>query len=324
MEQLDYYLKLADAVVITDENHRIICVNEMYEKVTGFHQEQIHGSKASFIKSGLTPPSTYFAMKRSLAAKLPWSGVFINKKKDGSLWHSHITISPIEISGTLYYIGIFRELDQLSYGVYFPENRKNQLQTELLSVIALSAEMQDPGIEEHLFNVQMLTKKLIYAHNERCRLGLPDDYIHSIINCSILHDIGKSGIPEAILYKPGPLLPYERKIVEMHPIIGRDLIRKLYGKIHDDIVRHELTVSENIILFHHEKWDGTGYPQQMKGQDIPFEARIISIVDVYDALTSKRPYKDAWSIKKAFELIREQRGKHFDPEIADTFVELDL
>ncbi|MGG3559054.1 HD domain-containing phosphohydrolase [Peribacillus frigoritolerans] len=143
--------------------------------------------------------------------------------------------------------------------------------------------------------------------------------MNHIVHSSILYDIGKAEIPEGILYKPGPLSPYERKIIEMHPLMGSDILNKISREINNDVIS-SLEVAENIILHHHEKWDGTGYPHRLKGEEIHLEARIVAIVDVFDALASRRPYKGSWSVERALSFINEQKGKHFDPAIVMSFL----
>lgn len=317
------YLQLADAVIITDSNHVVIDVNQKYEIITGYDKHFVTGKKAGFVKSHLTPEKTYHNMKKNLANRKPWSGIFINKKKSGELWHSSITITPISIEGEFFYIGIFRELEQLDTGTYVPQIQMEKTKKSILEVLAISCEIQDPGIEEHLIRVRHLTEKLIYAYNERKQLHLHDDYMKNVIYSSILHDIGKSGIPEGILYKPGLLTSYERLIIETHPLIGFDILKKITSKIKDNFLEESYKVAENIILYHHEKWNGTGYPNKLKQEEIPLEARIVAVVDVFDALTSRRSYKEGWTAEKALEFLEKQKNEHFDPEIVDTFLSIE-
>jgi len=321
-ESLSIFLSLSDAVIITDSNHRILDVNGTYESVTGYKREQIIGSKAGIVKTNLTSPETYQKMHHALKRQKGWSGIFINKKKSGALWHSSITITPFVIDGESYYVGIFRELEHLQEGVYIAEARQSNIQAALLKVLAISCEIRDPAIEDHLTRVQQLTAKLIHEHNSRLQMDLSTDYIKSVVNASILHDIGKSGVPEGILYKPGPLTGYERTIIEMHPLIGVDILEKVNLELDDDFFKDEFKVAKNIILSHHERWDGSGYPRQIKGAEIPLEARIVSVVDVYDALTSRRPYKEIWSKRKALDFLRKHQGAYFDPLIIETFVQI--
>lgn len=321
-EQLSPYLKLADAVIITDIKHLILAVNPAYEKITGYASADIIGKNAGILRTSYTSIETHEQMKQALSQGLSWSGVFTNRRKDSSIWHSSITITPLPVGGELYYIGIFRELEKLKSGFYLPEERIGSIQSSMLKVLAISCEIRDPGIEQHLVRVRDLTERLTHFHNDRLWLGWSEELVNRISHSSILHDIGKSGIPEGILYKPGPLAYYERQIVEMHTQIGVDIIDKIYAELNDDLFNQELEMSKNIILHHHEKWDGTGYPHRLTGEDIPIEARIVSVVDVFDALTSIRPYKEKWSEQRALEYIREQRGHHFDPELVDSFLAL--
>lgn len=321
-EQLTLFLKLADAVIITNDQHQILAVNSAYERITGYALKEISGKKAGILKTSYTPKNTYDQMKKALKDNLPWLGVFTNRRKDSSLWHSSITITPFPIEGEVYYIGVFRELEKLKSGFYLPEERIGYIQSSMLKVLAISCEIRDPSIEQHLVRVRDLTERLTSYHNERLQLGWPVEKVQQIAHSSILHDIGKSGIPEGILYKPGPLTYYERQIVEMHTQIGVDIIEKIYSEFNDDLFTHELETGKNIILSHHEKWDGSGYPHQLEGEAIPIEARIVSVVDVFDALTSARPYKEKWPASRAIQYIEEQRGQHFDPELVDSFIGL--
>lgn len=319
--QLKSFLALGDAVLITDSDHIILEVNDTYEEVTGFKRSKIIGVKAGFIKSNLTSTDTYRSMKDSLKQRIPWSGILVNRKKSGELWHSSITITPIKVEEEWFYIGVFRALEQLEEGLYLSEDKKVEVQRELLKVLAISCEIRDPGTEEHLIRVQALTEKLLNAHNEKNNLQLESNYMNNVIHSSILHDIGKASMPEGILYKPGALSIYERKIIEMHPLTGADILSKMSKEIHYDFIK-SMEVAENIILYHHERWDGAGYPFQLKGEQIPLEARVVSVVDVFDALTTRRPYKDSWPEEKALAFIEENKEKHFDPLIAETFISL--
>lgn len=135
-----------------------------------------------------------------------------------------------------------------------------------------------------------------------------------------VHDIGKVGVPEHILNKPGKFNPDEWEIMKSHVEIGRDIFRKIREGLHifDNTF---FQVAEDVVACHHEKWDGSGYPRGLKGQEIPLVSRIVALGDVFDALTSKRVYKDAFTLENAIEIIKDSRGKHFDPVIVDIFLE---
>jgi putative two-component system response regulator len=132
---------------------------------------------------------------------------------------------------------------------------------------------------------------------------------------STLHDVGKIGIPDSILLKPGKLTSDEWEIMKSHTTIGTKLLVGSGSKF--------LNLAESITLAHHEKWDGTGYPNKVKGEKIPIEGRITCICDVFDALISKRPYKEAWPVEKAMDEISNGAGIHFDPGLVRLFLELE-
>jgi len=141
-------------------------------------------------------------------------------------------------------------------------------------------------------------------------LDIPEQKKREIGRYASLHDIGKIGIPDSILRKPDKLTPEEFTVIQQHPIIGHQILDR------DTIP----PVAKNIVLHHHEKWDGSGYPNHLKGDAIPIEARVVALSDVYDALRSRRTYKPPFSREKAETIIAESRGVHFDPELVDLFL----
>ena len=140
---------------------------------------------------------------------------------------------------------------------------------------------------------------------------LGEAWSDTLLNAAPMHDIGKIGIPDAILQKPGKLTPEEWAVMQTHAQIGAEII----GEDGSDL----LNMAREVALCHHEKWDGSGYPRGLKGEAIPISARIVALADVFDALTSERPYKHAWPIDDAVALIREQAGQHFDPALVTAF-----
>jgi putative two-component system response regulator len=143
------------------------------------------------------------------------------------------------------------------------------------------------------------------------QMGLSEDETELLLLSSPLHDIGKIGTPDHILLKPGRLTPEEFEIMKLHTTIG--------GKILENSASPILQSGASIAMSHHEKFDGSGYPFGRKGRDIPLFGRIVAVADVFDALTSERPYKKAWDLDRSAALIRESRGGHFDPEVVDAF-----
>jgi PAS domain S-box-containing protein len=167
-------------------------------------------------------------------------------------------------------------------------------------------DLRDKETEGHTQRVTELTVQIAQ------QIGVPEEDIINIRRGALLHDIGKMGIPDKILLKPGPLDDEEWKIMKNHSSLAYDLLFPI------TYLRPALDVP----LYHHEKYDGSGYPNGLKGEQIPIAARIFTIVDVWDALTSDRPYRSAWSTKKALNYIKEQSGSHFDPQVVEIFLNL--
>jgi response regulator RpfG family c-di-GMP phosphodiesterase len=188
--------------------------------------------------------------------------------------------------------------------------------------LAKVAEYRDTDTGTHLRRIQEFNKLLAQklADYPGYRGYITEDYINDLYESSILHDIGKVGIPDTILLKPGKLTPEEFEIIKKHPQIGGEAIRSIEKNIHAQTF---LTLGREIAFMHHERWDGTGYPQGIAGSDISLSARITALSDVYDALTTKRCYKEAFSHEKAIEIIQAERGKQFDPDVVDAFMQVE-
>lgn len=182
--------------------------------------------------------------------------------------------------------------------------------------LAKLAENRDPETGDHLIRMSLysllITEQL--GEDGPYKSEITPAYIRDVYRFAPMHDIGKVGVPDHILLKPGKLDERERKQMEMHPITGAEVLQRCEQQV--QLTGHSIfKVGIEIAEAHHEKFDGSGYPYKISGQDIPLSARIVAAADVFDALTSKRPYKDAWSFDKAMELMREQAGQHFDPAI---------
>ncbi|WP_448376486.1 HD domain-containing phosphohydrolase [Fervidobacterium sp.] len=176
---------------------------------------------------------------------------------------------------------------------------------KVIYIISEVTETRSLETGEHVRRVGKLSRKLALL------LGYEDEYLEFFEIGSMLHDVGKIGIPDAILNKPGRLSDEEFEIMKKHTVIGYNILSS---------VEHPLfALASNIALYHHENWDGTGYPKGLKGEDIPLEGRIVSLVDVYDALLSDRVYRPAWSEAEALKFIKENCGKKFDPKVCNVF-----
>jgi putative two-component system response regulator len=176
---------------------------------------------------------------------------------------------------------------------------------ETLFCLGRAAEFRDPETHEHIVRMSNYSKLI------GLQMGLSDEEAEILLLAAPLHDIGKLGTPDNILLKPGKLTTEEFVIMKQHTVIG--------GKILSNSNSPILQVGALIAMSHHEKFDGSGYPAGTKGKDIPLYGRIVAVADVFDALTSERPYKKAWELERATTLIRESSGGHFDPDVVEAF-----
>jgi len=145
-------------------------------------------------------------------------------------------------------------------------------------------------------------------------MGISEDELMHVRRSALLHDIGKMAVPDSILQKPGPLTEAEWDIMRKHPQFAIEMLKPI------EYLRPALVIPLN----HHERWDGTGYPRGIKGEEIPLAARIFAVIDVWDALSSDRPYRKAWPYEKIVEYMREQSGTHFDPKVVALFLQMML
>lgn len=179
-------------------------------------------------------------------------------------------------------------------------------QLEVIRRLGRAGEYRDNETGFHVLRVGKTCQLLAQE------MALDGEFCANILEASPLHDVGKIGIPDGILLKNGRLDDEERRIMEQHVQIGAEILAGDKSQI--------MQMAHSIALTHHEKWDGSGYPRRLNGNDIPIEGRITAICDVFDALTSKRPYKEPWETNKAVALLEAQAGRHFDPDLVDVFL----
>ncbi|MEP0765699.1 MAG: response regulator [Fimbriimonadia bacterium] len=208
--------------------------------------------------------------------------------------------------------------------------RTIQLEKARLDVIwrlAKAGEFRDAQTGNHVIRVALASRAIALT------LGLAERFARLLALAAPLHDIGKIGIPDSILLKPGKLTPEERKVMEEHTLIGAKILEPSPANTawfsqyiapgtqlgNDGEANEFLVMASSLALSHHEKWDGTGYPRGLAGEDIPMEARILAVCDVWDALLSERPYKSALCESEALNIMRAERGTHFDPKVYDAF-----
>ncbi len=188
------------------------------------------------------------------------------------------------------------------------QERTSQLLDTRLEVIrrlGRAAEFRDNETGLHVIRMSHYTRLIAES------LFPTREWSDLLFHAAPMHDIGKIGIPDSVLLKPGKLDKTEWDIMRKHPEYGASII----GEHESDLMQ----MSREIAISHHEKWDGSGYPNGLKGGDIPLSGRIVAIADVFDALTSERPYKKAWTVERALEIIHKDSGAHFDPELTPVF-----
>jgi CHASE2 domain-containing sensor protein len=201
---------------------------------------------------------------------------------------------------------VARENDELEGRVRERTAELRRTQLEILQRLSRAAEWRDEDTGRHVERMGELAERLGLA------LGLSPAQAETLRHAAVAHDIGKIAVPDRILLKPGRLNPDERREMERHALIGASML----GGSESEVMQ----LAETIALTHHERWDGSGYPDGLSGEDIPLPGRICAVCDVFDALVSERPYKRAWSVDEALDEIAAQRGRHFDPAVVDAFV----
>ncbi len=198
-----------------------------------------------------------------------------------------------------------------------------KIQHVTIFALARLSEYRDKETGEHLNRIRqysyLIAKELL---NSKYNKYINKKYVSNIYYSSPLHDIGKVGISDKILLKPDTLTKKEFEIVKKHTLIGGKTLEAAEKQLKRK-TKSFLSMGKNIAFYHHEKWDGTGYPSGLKGEKIPLSARIIALADVYDAITTKRVYKEAMSHEEAKRIIIETKGKHFDPVIVKAFLSLE-
>lgn len=200
-----------------------------------------------------------------------------------------------------------RHKDNLDYLVSERTQELVRTRKDIVMRLAKAAETRDNETGMHIIRLSNFCSMMGLAW------GMTQVQAELFATASLMHDIGKIGIPDSILLKPGKLDPEERNVMETHTTIGGDILADGENQL--------LVLGREIALTHHERWDGKGYPNGLKGEDITIEGRITSVCDVFDALTSVRPYKKAWSLEEATNFLKENSGSMFDPSLVDLFLE---
>lgn len=305
----------AQAMIITDPDGAILHVNDKFAEMYGYRPSDVIGRNPSILNPGLSvyldqgfSAGDYDAIFTGLWQSIQdpqigaWSGEVINRHRDGSIRWVHLQVS-----------GIFSDegdiIAYLGMPIDVTERRDEQLRVriEYCQAITQLAETRDNETGEHTRRIGSYSRLLAHV------LGASERFVEDIGVFAPHHDIGKVGVSDTILRAPRRLTSEEFDEMKRHTLHGH---RILFG-------RPSLGMAAEIARSHHERWDGDGYPDGLAGTEIPLAARIVALADVYDALRSKRPYKRPWSREETVRHIEGERGGHFDPEIVDTFLQVE-
>lgn len=292
-------------VSITDKSGKIIYANDKFCAISGYSEDELIGQPHSIIRHPDNNPEVFADMWKKLSSKQSWQGLLQNRRKNGDSYYVQTLITPIlDTEGEIAeYFSIRHDLTE----VFELQDELVQTQKEIIFKLSEVSESRSEEAGNHIKRVALYAKLLASL------LKLDQKSIDEIYFASPMHDIGKIGIPDNILLKPGSLTIDEWKTMQTHSKIGHDIFKDSKSSI--------LQASAIISHEHHEKFDGSGYPRGLQNEEIHIYARIVSLVDVFDALGTKRVYKDAWTMDKILTLIKEERGKHFDPQIVDIFLD---
>ncbi len=305
LQQYKQTVDRSSIVSKTDPKGVITYVNEAFCRISGYKEEELLGKPHNLVRHPDMKASVFKEMWDTIKKrKEPWIGEVKNRKKDGSSYWVQTIINPIlDANGKiLEYIGIRQDISQ----VVELHEELEATQREIVYKMGEIGETRSKETGNHVKRVAEYSKLLAELY------GLSSKEAEILFTASPMHDIGKVGIPDAILNKPGALTSQEWKIMKTHSVIGYNILK--------NSKREVLKAAAIVAREHHEKWDGSGYPRKLKGEKIHIFGRITAIADVFDALGSDRCYKKAWKDEKIFQLLIEEKGKHFDPTLVDLFM----
>lgn len=304
-----------NAICITDKAGRILHINPAFEALYGYDEETAKGltpkilnpGRQVYKEYGYDEPAYVELFSSMWKAILDpacghWEGEVINKCRDGKLMWARLYITAIRTDS-----GEITGFIAAPIDITVQRERELHVRVECYRALSDLAEARDNDTGEHLKRISLYSRLIAQA------LRMPRKFLDDIELFSPLHDIGKVGIADSILLAPRKLTPEEFEIMKTHVTIGHEILKG----------RETLEMATEITRHHHEHWDGTGYPDGLTGEAIPLSARIVGLVDVYDALRSERPYKKPWPHDDAVEVIRTGAGTHFDPSLVALFLSME-
>jgi PAS domain S-box-containing protein len=285
----------------TDKRGIITHVSKEFCRISGYKEEELIGQPHSIVRHPDMPKEAFGDMWESIKHDKVWRGEVKNKRKDGSYYWVRAEIEPLYNDSHKFvgYSAIRHDITD--------KKEIEELQKEIIFTMGAIGESRSKETGNHVKRVAEYSKIIALAY------GMDTKEAEMLAEVSPMHDIGKIAIPDSILNKPAKLTPDERKVIETHSKMGYEMLSSSNRPLMKmaSIVAHE----------HHEKYDGTGYPRGLKGEEIHIYGRITAIADVFDALGSDRIYKKAWNDERIFKLFNDESGKHFDPKLVDIFFE---
>lgn len=298
--KLEEYLRILrsilEARVVVDRFGKIVSVNKYASKLYGYTEEELLDKPIEVLVP--LPEELHKGYREKYMRKphpriISLSNPFSSKRKDGTTFTANIILTPVYLPDVYIIVAIQ------------DTTKTNEMYNQTLEAWAKALHYKDKETGEHTNRVVRMTINF-------CKiLGFDDGELVNIWRGAMLHDIGKMGIPDTILAKPAELTKEEFQLMQQHPVYAREMLEDI------NFLKNAIPIPYS----HHEHWDGTGYPQGLYGGQIPLEARAFSLVDVYDALTNDRVYRDAWTKTKALEYIKEKSGILFDPILTNIFIE---
>ncbi len=315
------------SVILTDLEQNILFWNKGAENIFGYTSEEMVGSKVTKL---YPPDPDSSGIVSDLQHRVIGRGETVHGKmnqiaKDGRIVTVSLAISPMmdpETGNLMGILGIGQDItEEYRLSRELQESFRLLKGTQDVSVFSLAklAESRDQETGDHLFRIQAYCRILCEKLSEEKHYDaiITTEFTDNLVRASVLHDIGKVALPDAILMCTGRFTPEQRAAMQQHPVHG--------GKALDDAVallgeESFLSMGRDIAYYHHEKWDGSGYPFGLKGTEIPLSARIVALADVYDALTSRRRYKEGFSHEEAVSLIVKEENRQFDRDIITAFL----
>jgi len=303
LEQYKLVLDKSSLVSKTNKKGIITYVNNNFREISGYSNSELIGEAHSIVRHPESKRKQFKKLWETIQDGKIWMGIIKNKNKNGNTYFNKTTIVPIKDSKgeILEYISSGSDVTEL----FDLHQEIEDTQKEVIYKMGEIGETRSKETGNHVKRVAKYSRLLANLY------GLDSNKSKVLFTASPMHDIGKVGIPDSILKKPGKLTEEEFTEMKTHVQIGFDILKNSKREVLQAaaIVAHE----------HHEKWDGTGYPQGLKGNDIHIYGRITALADVFDALGTERCYKASWSDEKIFKLLEEESGKHFDPKLIELF-----